>query len=484
MKNNNSIKINYIYNVSYQMLTLITPLITTPYLSRILKADNIGLYSFTASLVQYFVMFATLGTVNYGNREISYHQDNREKRSVAFWEIELLSIISSAVCLAAYIVFTLFIYSQYTSLLLIQAFSLVNVAANITWFFQGLEQFRLITFRNILFRIINVAFIFTAIHTTKDLFLYVAGMCLIELVSNISMWLYVPKFIDRPHISKLRPFRHLKPTILLFLPTIATSIYTVMDKTMLTELTGSTTENGYYDQAANVYKMALTVVTALGTVMIPRIGKYYSERRDAEVFSLLYKSYRFVWFIGLPMCFGLIGISRNFAPWFYGVGYEKVPYLLMIQAILIPVIGISNVTGIQYFLTTKQENFLTRSVFLGAIVNFILNLLLIPRLLSYGASTASVISELFITLIQLWYARKALSVRKIFQQSCKYFISSLVMLLVLLAMDSVFVSGIIYTFVMVAVGFIVYILTLLLLQDSFLIEFTRKFLEKTSKISR
>lgn len=472
-QNNKSIKLNYIYNVSYQILTMITPLITTPYLSRILRADGIGLYSFTASLVTYFIMFAAMGTVNYGNREISYLQHNKVKRSTVFWDIETLSFISSIICLAAYIVF-IFIYHKYVDILLVQLVCIINVAADITWLFQGMEEFGKVTARNVLFRIINIAFIFIFIRSRNDLLLYIIGVYGIELLSNISLWFYLPQYVNAPRLNQLHPLKHLKPTFLLFIPTIATTIYTAMDKTMLTQLTCSTAENGYYDQATKISRMTLMVVTALGTVMIPRIGNYFSEHKYNEIRELLYKSFRFVWFIGLPLCFGLIGISRNFSPWFYGDGYEKVPYLLMILAFLIPIIGISNVIGIQYFLTTKQEKYLTRSVCCGAVCNFILNLILIPHYMSYGAAIASVLSELLITILQMWYARKELSPVKIISLMPKYLVSGIIMLIILLILDYLMPIGVLYTFSMIAVGFIVYIFMLWLLHDELIIDIVDK----------
>ena len=204
---NKSIKLNYIYNVSYQILTLITPLITAPYLSRVLKADGIGAYSYTYSLVSYFIMFAALGTVNYGNREISYLQEDRSKRTKTFWEIELLSVISVIVCLCAYMVFTLaFPHPPLKKhLLLIEAVYLVSVASDISWLFQGLEEFGKIVGRNVIFKIINIAFIFIAVRSESDLLIYVAGVCLLELFANISIWFYLPQYVDRPKLKELRP---------------------------------------------------------------------------------------------------------------------------------------------------------------------------------------------------------------------------------------------------------------------------------------
>ena len=424
--------------MSYQILTLITPLITAPYLSRVLKADGIGAYSYTYSLVSYFIMFAALGTVNYGNREISYLQEDRAKRTKTFWEIELLSVISVIVCLCAYMVFTLaFGHSPLKKhLLLIEAVYLISVASDISWLFQGLEEFGKIVGRNVIFKIINIAFIFIAVRSESDLLIYVAGICLLELFANISIWFYLPQYVDRPKLKELKPFSHLGATLTLFVPTIATTIYTALDKTMLNNITGSMTENGYYEQANKISKMVLMLVTSLGTVMLPRIGRAFSENKPDEVKALLYKSFQFVWFIGLALCFGLIGIARNFSPWFFGPGYEKVPYLIMIMATLLPIIGLSNVIGIQYLVTTKRESLLTRSVCIGAAANFVMNMILIHQLYSYGAAIASVISEVIITAVQLYFIRNELSIPKIFSLSWKYLISAVCMLIVLLLMDA------------------------------------------------
>lgn len=469
-KNPKSIKLNYIYNVSYQILTLITPLITTPYLSRVLEVDGIGLYSFTSSLVSYFIMFAALGTLNYGNREISYLQTDRKKRTQTFWEIELLSCISVFVCLIAYFIFTLFIYHKYTDLLILQSMCLVSVAADIAWLLQGLEEFGKVVGRNVVFKIINIVFIFVAIHSKSDLILYVAGMCILELLSNLSIWLYLPKYVDRPNFRELHPFSHLRATIALFIPTVATTLYTALDKTMLNGITGATIENGYYEQANKISKMVLTLVTSLGAVMLPRIGKCFSENKKEEVKNLLYRSFRFVWFLGFPLCFGLMGIAHNFSPWFYGKGYDKVPNLLIILALLIPIIGVSNVIGIQYLITTKREKLLTRSVCIGAIVNFVFNLIFIPYMYSYGAAIASVISELVITILQLWYIRKELNIGKIFRLAPKYLFSGIIMLIVLALLNDIFPSGILYTCIMILSGFTVYMLSLLIMKDCFLME--------------
>lgn len=480
MAKTKSVKVNYIYNLIYQLLNLLTPLVTAPYLSRVLKVDGIGEYSYTASIVAYFIMVAALGTLNYGNREISFLQNDREKRTKTFWEIEFLSMMSVAVVLCAYFVFLIF-YKEHRLLLLVQALCLLSVAMDIAWLLQGLEEFGKVIGRNIFFKIINLAFIFIFIKKKEDLLIYVTGMCVIELINNIAVWIYVPQYVDAPKFRELHPFSHLKPTLLLFVPTIATTVYTMMDKTMLGVLTHATFENGYYEQATKMSKMTLTIVTALGTVMIPRIGKYFSEGDDEKVKQLIYESFRFIWFMGLPLCFGLMGVSYNFVPWFYGEDFAPVSALLVVLAFLIPIIGLSNVVGIQYLITTRREYLLTRSVFAGMFANLILNCVLIPRFYSIGAAIASVLAELVITALQIWYVRNELSMRKIFGMSIKYLFSALLMLGVLYAENVYLTPGIINTVIMVVTGGGCYIAVLLLLKDEFLMNLLKSVLARLQK---
>ncbi len=470
MSSNKSIKRNYIYNMSYQVLTLITPLITAPYISRVLGADGIGAYSYTASIVAYFVMAASLGTLNYGNREISYLQKDRAGRSLVFWEIVFLKLLSASLCLAAYFVFLLFC-RNHTALYTVQSLALLSAAADITWLLQGLEEFGKIIFRNIILKILNIAFIFLAVTSREDLLLYAAGCSLLELAANLSVWAYVPKYVNRPEWKKLRPLRHLKPVTALFIPTVAATIYNCLDKTMLGIFTAADYENGYYEQATKISRMLLTAVTALGTVMIPRIGLYFNEGKHKEVRELLYESFHFVWFLGIPLCFGLIGISFQIVPWYFGPGYDKVSLLLVILAFLIPIIGLSNVTGVQDLITTKREHILTRTVCIGAVINFCMNLFLIPRFYSTGAAIGSVTAELVITILQLYYLRKELSIRIILSSSRNYFLAGIPMLLLLLAENHFLSSSILHTAEMVISGMLAYFLILFLLRDPFLLKY-------------
>lgn len=477
MTKKKSITKNYIYNASYQVLTLITPLITTPYLSRVLEADGIGVYSFTASIVAYFTMFAALGTLTYGNREISYLQDDRKARSQIFWEIELLSISTTLLALAAYVFFVLFCARDYQTIFWIQIFSILTIATDVTWLLQGMEEFGKIVGRNIFFKLLSVAYVFIFVNSKEDLLLHVGGNVILSFLVQASVWLYVPKYVDLPDWKTLKPFRHLKGTIVLFIPTIAISIYTVLDKTMI-GIFSNAFENGYYEQALNLSKTVLTLVTSLGAVMIPRMGYHHNRGEQEEVKKLMYQSYRFVWFLGLPLCFGLMGIADNIVPWFYGEGFLKLTILLPVLSLLIPVIGLSNVTGIQYLITTKRENLLTLSVAIGAAVNFCCNMIFIPKWSAIGAAAASVIAEVVITGIQFVFVRKEISIVKIFSCAWKYIFAALSMFAVLVIENQYLSPSILNTVFMVLSGGIIYFIVLFILKDEFVRGYIQKILHK------
>ena len=465
---NKSIKKNYIYNLAYQILLVLTPLITTPYVSRILGADGVGTISYAESIVSYFVLFATLGISIFGQREISYVQDDREKRSAIFWETKALQVITSAIALTLYIVLAMF--QKNTLLYLVFAFRILEVLVDVVWLMQGMEEFGIVVARNFIFKFIGIIYIFLQVKTKDDLIKYVFGYAFFLFLSSLSLWIYVPRYVNKPNFGEIRPFRNIKVVLALFVPTIAIQVYTVLDKTMIGFITRDAFENGYYEQAIKISKLVLMVVTALGTVMIPRIGYHFGRGETEKVEYYMYRGYRFVWFLGIPLCFGLIGTAPNFVPWFFGDGFQKVIPLLRILSFLILAIGISNVTGLQYLVPTKRENLLTLTVVIGAVVNFLCNLVLIHYFQSIGAAVASLTAETTISLVQIFLVRRELSFWKILSSSFTYLVAGGVMLTSLIIMSMKLTPSVLHTGIMIAAGGSLYFLTLLVIRDSFFLE--------------
>ena len=236
---------------------------------------------------------------------------------------------------------------------------------------------------------------------------------------------------------------------------------------MIGMITKDAYENGYYEQALKISKLVLTVVTSLGTVMIPRIGYHYSKGDTEMVKTYMYRAYRFVWLCGIPLTLGLIAVSSNFVPWFFGSGYEKVVSLLGVLSMLILAIGINNVTGMQYLIPTERQTLFTITVIIGACVNFILNLILIRSFNSIGAAIASVTAETVIAIVQLIIVRKELSPLYILRQGVNYYFAGGIMMIVLYFEGKLLTSSILHTALLVFTGSIVYFLILLLVHDEF-----------------
>ena len=465
-----SIKKNYLYNVSYQILTILTPLITTPYIARVLGVDDIGVYSFTAAAVSYFAMAAALGTARQGEREVAYCQNDKEKRSVVFWRTETLCACSTLVCTAAFLIYAAFwVRSENRVYYLAQIFTVLAVATDITWYFQGLEEFGRIIARNTVIKLLMVAFIFLFVREKEDLLLYIGGLSMLILLSGLSLWPSLRGSVRRPGREVFTFYKVLPDAIGLFIPTVAISIYTVFDKIMIGLITKSPAENGYYEQGLSVARAFLVLVTSLGVVMLPRIGHYFHEKNLEAMRTYMYKSYRFVWLLGIPFCLGLASVAPIFVPWYYGPGYDKVVPLLQAASFLILAVGINTVTGTQYLVPTKRERQYTVSVALGAVVNVILNWFLIQAFQSVGAAAASVAAEVVIAAFQLWIVRREISGIEVLRYSWKYAASGLLMAACIRLIRMAMGDSVGTMFVMIIVGGIVYTATLFLLKDDFFI---------------
>ena len=466
-----SIGKNYIYNVIYQMFILLVPLVTTPYISRILSVEGIGIYSFTYSTATFFALLAELGSFAYARREIAYCQDDKEKRSTIFWETLILRIVTTSFVLVVYLIYTM--NSKYVTIGIIQIIYIFAVIFDITWFYQGMENFGAVVIRNSAIKIIGMIFIFAFVKSENDLLIYILGLALINLIGNIITWTNISKYIQKIPIKQLKPLRHLKGTINLFIPNIAAQVYLLLDKTMLGFLTVDSVENGYYEQAQKIIKMSWTFLTTFSAVMAPRIAYTYMKNDKENLNKYMKKSFNIMWLLSSALCFGLISVSSNVVPWFLGEEYSKVITLLIIFAFILFPIGINSVTGTQYLVTLKKHKIYTISIVVGAFLNFIMNLILIPKYYSIGAAVASVIAEIVITIIQIIYIVyyvKGIKMKDIFSHCWQYILSGILMF-TCLKIISVFMNANIYnSLVLVFIGMIIYFAVLLILRNELVLE--------------
>lgn len=461
-----SIAKNYVYNLVYQLLTIFLPLLTTPYLSRILGAKQIGIYGYTTSIVSYFILFGSLGASMYGQREIAYFQDDKKKRSKVFFEIVILRGVTLFLSLLLFCL--IYVsggeYSLYYKILLIQ------LAANIfdiSWLFQGIEEFDKTVIRNLIVKLLCLVLIFVLVRDYNDLWIYFLIYALSEFIGNLSIWFYLPKYVEKVELSTLNLKKHIKPILSLFLPQIAIQIYTVLDKTMIGLITGDMEEVGYYEQAQKIVKATLLILGALQIVMNSRIANAYAKNNKKEIEACLKKSFQFLWFLTIPMMLGLIAISSKFVPWYYGNGFDSVIGIMVTLAPILLIIGFNGITGNQYLIQVGKNKIYTISVVVGAIVNVIFNSFLIYYFKSIGACIASLIAEFTILVIQLFYCREQFKVIEILKLSIKNWISGFIMLTILIILVNYLSISVINTLLEVIIGSIVYFGCLLILRDEF-----------------
>lgn len=469
-----SITKNYIYNVIYQVIALLTPLITTPYISRVLEADGIGIYSYTTNVNAYFTFFAALGTAKYGLREIAYVSDDKEKLSQLFWSIESLSCICALISL---IVYTFFCFFQREKVIYaILSINILAVCFEISWFYQGVGDFRKTAIRNCIIKLLYVVYVFVFVKKKSDVVIYILGLSLLTIISNASLWVPLPQYVEKPKFREIHPLKHLKGTIALFIPTMAIQVYSALDIIMLKTLTSSYAENGYFEQALKLSKMALTLVTSLSAVMLPKVANLYKQKNYSEMKIYMYKSYRFLWMIGIPLCVGLVGISDNFVPWFFGDGYDKVALLLKILSFLIIAMGLSTITGSQYLVSVNKQKEYSFSIIAGMGINIILNYCLIPKYASSGAALASVIAEFIIATIQLIIIKNDFEIKKIFCNSLNYIIAGFILFIILNIENSILSTSIFSSAIMIISGALIYFVSLIIMKDEFFCYYENKVL--------
>ena len=450
------------------MLALLIPLITTPYASRIFGPDGIGVQSYTSSMATVFSLFAALGVLAYGQREIAQHRDDPKEISKLFWEIELLCVITTSICLLVWLVFS-FLESAYTPYLLVSGMTVLAVAFDITWFFAGLEEFRFIVLRNAVVKLIGVAFLFLAVKEKNDLLLYIGVLAATGLFGNITMWTHLPKFLVAIDWKTIRIFRHLKQTFVYFIPTIASSVYTIVDKAMLRFLVEGTEENGFYEQTTKIVRIAQTLLLSINTVMTSRMSYLFAQNKLDELKQRLEQSISFILLLGFPLTFGIMGIAQGFVPWFFGEDFAPVTTLLWIYSPLLLAVGVSNCLGTQYLTPSGQRGRSSKGIIAGALINIVLNLFLIPLFGAAGAAGASVVAECVIAAVYIYMSKGYITLRALWVHSQKRLVAAVAMLFAVLACGLLPVTGIPLTMLQIGIGAIVYALCLLLMKDTLLL---------------
>ena len=474
---------NYLYNAVYQVLLLIIPLITVPYIARVLGPDLVGINEYTNSWMTFFLLLGQMGISLYGNREVAYHRENKEERSKTFLEIEVLQSLTIIVALGLYLIAIFLFSTTFKKYFLLQAIWIIAAGVDVSWYFMGMENFQRIVTRNLIVKLASIVLIFALVKSHKDLAIYILILGLSSLVGNLSLWPYLRKEIQWIPIKNWRPFSHFYPSLLLFIPTITTQIYLVVNRLMLGRMS-SQNQLGQFGNSDKIIKVILAVVTASGQVMLPHIANKFSNGDIKGVRTCLYNSFDFITALAVPMMFGVMAISEPLAPWFLGQDFAPAGKLMMIEAPILLFIAWSNVTGTQYLIPVNRTNEYTISVSIGAIINIIANLFLISLFAAKGAALATDISELAITVVQLFYIRNTISRRRLFSSVWKYLLPGFIMFIIVYRLSHIIRMTIANLVLEVVIGAIVYIIGVIIIHAPIVnqtLMFISKYKEKRNR---
>ena len=396
------LKKNLGYQTIYQILNTCIPLITSPYLARVLGAEKQGVFSYTQSIINYFTLFAMLGVENYGTRTIANCGDDREKRSKSFWNIYFFQMCCTLLSIGIYVVYLTRICSQNVYIAFLQIFYLLGSLVDINWLFFGVEKFKTTVSRNMIIRISSVVLILSTVRKPSDLWIYTLIMAGSTFLSNIILWFFASKEVDVKAIrtvSKKEVVKHIKPNLVLFVPLMAMSVYHIMDKTML-GLLSTYKQVGYYYNADKIINIPIGILIGIGTVMLPRMTALNSNGLINEAKKLFLLSIELIVAVSSAMACGIFAISVEFTPLFFGSGYDECIRVIMMLSPILVIKGLSLVVRMQYLIPNQKEKIFIESVFWGAGINLIVNLLLIVRLGALGAAIGTMAAELVSCFLQ------------------------------------------------------------------------------------
>ena len=448
-----NLKKNYFFNLFYKIVTLLTPLITAPFISRVLGSGGIGEYSYTFSIAHFFLIFAALGVSDYGSRSIARVKDDEEEKNKVFSEIFVMQFSLGIILVALYLGYS-FIFAEDRNLSLIQGMNLLATMFDITWFLFGMELFVVTTIRNVIIKLLGVAAILVFVRTENDVWLYAVIMAGSTLAGQLSVWPILGKYVKFRKPSVKGVFSHLKPNLILFLPVIANNLLGYFDKVMIGSMIAKT-ELGWYDNAEKMLSMPNSLVTALGAVMLPRVTNSIAHGKAKEVKKMTDMSMLFTSFMVLALAFGIAAVAKEFTPIFFGEGFDPVTPMIYILAPYMVSVSWASVLKTQCLLPNNKDKTFVACLIAGAVLNVVMNYFLIPVWGAFGAAAATTIAETLICVLEVIALRRMIDYKKYILDALPFLLFGALMALGIWFLDTgnMFVT----LFVKMAVGAVIYL---------------------------
>lgn len=449
------VKKNFAYQSVYQITTIILPLVTSPYVARVLGAEGIGIYSYTYAVAYYFSLVALLGISNHGNRVIASVRDDALQLKKTFSNLLIVHCVFSGIATVAYYGYFFFCITDDRSCAAIQGMWVLSSLFDVSWLFFGLEKFKLTVIRSTVIKILTTICVFVFIRSSADVWKYCMIMAGGTLLSQLVLWPFVSQYFDIRLVKWKRAKKHIKPLLMLFIPAIAVSLYKYMDKIMLGIMT-TKIQVGFYENAERAINIPISVIGAFGTVMLPKMSNLVANDDEKGTKRYIMLSMEFVMCLTIAMAFGMAAVADDFSVLFWGQEFIKCGLLIKILAVSIIFVAFANILRMQYLIPKKMDAAYIVSVFTGAIVNLIINSLLIGRFEAVGAALGTVVAEFSVCAVQSFYLRKELPIDIYIRKVFPFLGIGFLMYLALLAVGFLGIPSIVKIFLQIILGGLLY----------------------------
>lgn len=455
-----NIKKNLFYQIIYQILLILVPLVTTPFISRVLGPELIGEHTFVFSIVSYFVMFAMLGINNYGPEIISKNRDNKSKLSQLFSNLFFAHFIFSVLAIVAYFIYILASNPSNIWLYVIQSIYLFSSLVEVNWFFVGIEKIKFTAIKSSVIKILTTILIFVFVRNKDSLWVYALILAGSAIINQIVFWPNLHKYINFVKPDFKEALKLSVPLLRLFIPVIAVSLYKTMDKLMIGWLcsSDSMTQLGFYENAEKILSIPLGIISGLGVVMLPRMSYFVETKSNDQISKYINASITLIFVLLIPCSAGLISVSDLFVPLYFGESFIGSIPILQILSLTIVFVGCSNVLRTQILIPFDYHRQYTIAVIVGAVVNIICNLVLIPIYSAIGAAIGTLVAEIVVFSLQSIMVKNVAKTFNMYMKKMPFFCFAIVMCKILSMVSIPLSSSILILVIKIGLGTFIYVL--------------------------
>ena len=422
-----STKKNAAYNVAYRMFSVFLPLVTAPYLSRVVGTAGVGLYSDAWTISEIFCLIGMLGLADYGVRTIAQVKDDREKLDRTFSGIWQMQLLVAGITLLLWLGYVFLVAGAEKTIALHLTMMSISCLVSFDWCLMGLDQFKPIALRNTFVKLAAAACVFIFVKAKDDLWIYGFVWSLATLTGNLMSAATLRGRVSYRRVPMREALTHLKPCAVLFISVMAVSIYRKMDKVMVFNIAGED-QNGLYEDAEKIIYCLSGFISAIGTVMMPKISRMWKMGEKEKIAGHIDRSMELILCMVSALAFGLAAVADRFAPLFYGEDFRYSGTLMIPLAFTLIMIGFANVIRTQVVLPQERDHIFVKSVCAGAVVNLIANACLIPSMKSMGAVAGTLLAEMTVPTVQYLILRKELPYRQYLKYAAVYAVFGGIML--------------------------------------------------------